>query len=395
VNASCNNSLSPALSLRSFRSPATRVLSSAVGGLLASAAVILLPSAVWADTVVLKNGDHLTGTVAQLAGGKLTLTTTYAGAVIITWDEVTNIKLDKPLVLPIETRHGKQVEIKKQDITGIERTTSGFVVTTASGPQPVPAADLTTLRTAAAQQAYEASIRPNFLHGWIGAANLSLAVTSGNSETTTIGTGVNFSRPTSTDKTALYFNTVYSHDNVQGITTADTTNAGLRYDHNINPKLFGFGTLDFNRNGLQDLDLRSVVGGGFGWHAIAKPNRQLDVLGGIVWTHESYSAVPPVAPSTTPTPAETNSFAALDFGQQFTEKFGKSTVFTEQAYIFPDLQDTSQYRATVNAGLSTRINGFLTWQTSFSDIYVTNPPPPTKDNDVILTTGLGFTFTKK
>jgi putative salt-induced outer membrane protein YdiY len=348
-----------------------------------------------ADTVTLKNGDHLTGTVAQLAGGKLTLNTAYAGAVTISWDEVTNLKLDKPLVLSAETKHGKQVEIKKEEITGVERTTSGFVVATASGPQPVPPAEVSTLRSAAAQQAYEASIRPNFLHAWTGAANLSIAVTSGNSQTTSIGTGVNLARPTATDKTALYFNTVYSHDNVQSITTADSTNAGIRYDHNINPKIFGFGTLDFARDGLQELDLRTVVGGGGGWHAIAKPNRQLDVLVGIVWTHENYGAVPPVPPSTTPTPPETNSFAALDFGEQFTEKFGKATQFTEQAYIFPNLQDTGQYRATVNSALSTKINGFLSWQTSFSDVYVTNPPLGTKDNDVVLTTGLGFTFSKK
>jgi putative salt-induced outer membrane protein len=395
VNASCNNSKSSLSRFESHRFSTTRVLSFTFAGLLVWAALIVLPSAAWADTVILKNGDHLTGTVTQLADGKLTLTTAYAGAVIITWDEVTNVKLDKPLVMSVETRHGRQVDIKKTDISGIERTTSGFVVATVAGPQPVPPQELTTLRNAAAQQAYEASIRPNFLHGWIGAANVSIAVTSGNSENTSVGTGVNLSRPTRTDKTTLYFNTVYSHDNVQGITTADSTNAGLRYDHNVNPKLFGFGTLDFATDGLQDLDLRTVAGGGFGWHAVAKPNRQLDVLGGIVWTHEDYSSVPPVAPSTTPTPAETNSFAALDFGEQYTQKFGKATVFTEQAYIFPNLQDTSQFRATVNSALSTRINNFLSWQTSFSDIYVTNPPAGTKDNDVVLTTGLGFTFTKK
>jgi putative salt-induced outer membrane protein YdiY len=390
VNATCINSPSLSLRLRSRRSSAKHVLPSTISGLLVLAAVILLPSAVLADSVTLKNGDHLTGTVTQLAGGKLTVKTSYAGDLTITWDEVTSVHLDKPLVMPVETKHGKQVEINKVDITGIERTPSGFVVTTASGMRPVPPSDLTALRTAAAQQAYEASLRPNFLHGWIGAANLSLAVTGGNSETTSIGTGVNLSRPTQTDKTALYFNTVYTHDNVQGITIADTTTAGLRYDHNLNPKLFGFGTLDFDRDALQDLDLRTVVGGGFGWHAIAKPNRQLDILGGAVWTHEDYNSNPLIA-----SPAIHNSFAALDFGQQFTEKFGKSTVLTEQAYFFPDVQDISQYRATVNAGLSTRINGFLSWQTSYSDIYVTNPPPETKSNDVILTTGIGFTFTKK
>jgi putative salt-induced outer membrane protein len=163
--------------------------------------------------------------------------------------------------------------------------------------------------------------------------------------------------------------------------------------------VFAFGTGDFATDALQYLDLRTVAGGGFGWHAIAKPVQQLDILGGIVWTHESYSsftttnATPP--PATIFTPAETNSFAALDFGEQYTRKLGASSAFTEQAYIFPDLQDTSQYRFTLNAGLTTKIKSFLSWQTTVSDVYVTNPPPGTKDNDFILTTGLGFNFTRK
>ena len=380
---------------------------------VAIATALLLPAAAFADTVTLKNGDHLTGTVNQLAGGKLTVTTAYAGAVTITWDQVSSIKLDKPLILPIETKAGKKVDIKKVEVTGIDRTETGFVVTTANGPEPVPPTALSTLRTAAAEQIYEASIRPNFLHAWTGAANVSLAITGGNSETTSVGTGVNLTRTTSRDKTALYFNDVYSHDSVAGVTTADSTNAGLRYDHNVNPKLFVFGTTDFNVNGLQDLNLRAILGGGFGWHAIAKPNRMMDVLGGLVWTHESYSAfqtttttgttttssgsttTTTTTSSTATTPAETNSFAALDFGQQYTQKFGKASVFTEQAYIFPDLHDTSQFRFTLNTAFNTKINNFLSWQTSFSDVYVTNPPSGTKDNDVVLTTGLGFTFARK
>jgi len=365
------------------------------------AAVLLIPAAALADTVILKNGDHLTGTVNQLAGGKLTVTTSYAGAVTIAWDQVSSVKLDKPLIMPLETKIGKKVDIKKVEVTGIDRTATGFVVATATGPEPVPPTGLSTLRTAAAEQAYEQGIRPNFLHAWTGAANVSLAITAGNSETTSVGTGVNLIRQTGTDKTALYFNDVYSHDSVAGVTTADSTNAGASYNHNVNPKLFAFGTADFNVNGLQYLNLRTIAGGGFGWHAVVKPSRTMDVLGGIVWTHESYSSFttaitnPNGTPGTVLTKAETNSFAALDFGEQYTQKFGKASIVTEQAYIFPDLQDTSQFRFTLNSAFSTKINNFFSWQTAFSDVYVTNPPSGTKDNDVVLTTGLGFTFIRK
>jgi len=335
-----------------------------------------------ADSLTMKNGDHLTGTVTQLVGGKLSLTTTYAGTLTVNWDEVVEVKLDKPLLLPMAEVPGAP----KLEVSGVQRTAKGFELVTGDGRKEM--AQVTVLRTTQAQEAYEATLHPGWGHGWTGNANVSFAVARGNSETTSVGTGVNVSRPTRTDKTSVYYNTIYSHDGVLNATTADSTNAGLRYDHNVNPRLFAFGTTDFAVNRLQDLDLRTVLGGGFGWHAMKQNKQQLDVFGGAVWTRESYGA-------TGTAMAQTNSFGALDFGQQYTRKLGSTSTFTEQAYVFPDLKDTSQFRTTLNSALSTRITSFLTWQTSFSDVYVTNPQSGTKGNDLVLTTGLGISFTRK
>ncbi|WP_263359438.1 DUF481 domain-containing protein [Acidicapsa ligni] len=377
---------------------ALRHRSAALAASLPMMAALLLPTVTFADTITLKNGDHLTGTVTQLAGGKLTLTTSYAGDLTITFDQVTDVKLDKPVVLSRTNKVGKKTETKTSNISGIERTNSGFTVTTPSGTEPVPAAELTTLRTTAGEQAYQASLHPGWLHAWTGAANVSFALARGNSNTTTLGLGAAFTRPTPTDKTSLYYNEIYTHDGLADATTANNNSAGARYDHNLNPKYFGFGTGDFYTDALQELDLRAVLGGGLGWHAIAKPKQQLDILGGLVWTHESYSAVPAndtTTPITPVVPPQVNSFAALDFGEQYSRQMGSNSTFTEQAYIFPNLADTSQFRFTLNSVLSTKIKSFLSWQTAVNDVYVTNPPSGTKDNDFILTTGLGFTFSRK
>lgn len=270
-----------------------------------------------------------------------------------------------------------------------------MVVSSATGPEPVPPGGLTTLRTATAQQAYEDSLHPGWGHAWVGNTNISLAIAKGNSDTTSFGTGINLNRQTRKDKSSLYLSTLYTHDGIQNATTANTTTSGLRYDHNISPKIFVFGTTDFATNALQDLDLRTVVGGGFGWHALANKKQQFDVFGGVVWTHENYGAVAATTANPTATPATTNSFAALDLGQQFTRKLGSNSAFTEQAYIFPNLQDTSQFRFTLNSALDTRISKYFSWHTAFTDVYVTNPPTGTKNNDVLFTTGLGFTFQRK
>lgn len=364
------------------------------------------------DTVVLSNGDHLSGAVTQIDGGKLTLHTEYAGDVVIDFTKVSSVKLQKAEVLSQMRVQGKKIDISKIEVVGIENEGKQVTVTTAAGAtQSVPAPP--TVRTPAAQTAYEKTLNPNWLHGWITTANLSFAIARGNSNTTTLGTGETLVRPTLHDKTSLYYNEIFTHDNLAQDTTANNIGAGARYDHNLTKKIFAFGTGDFFEDQLQELDLRSIIGGGGGWHAIAKPNRQLDVLAGLVWTHETYSSiittdttgtttttVGGVTTTTTTTTTETtpptvNNYIALDLGETYMQKLGKSSVFTEQAYVFPDLNDAGQYNANATINLSTKIKSFLSWQTTASDVYVSNPPSGTKTNDFILTTGFGFTFTRK
>jgi putative salt-induced outer membrane protein YdiY len=272
--------------------------------------VFLALPALRADTVVLKNGDRLTGTAVKLEGGKLTFKTDYADAFAIAWDQVTSLTTTKPLVLP--TAKGNL------SVSSIERGTTGLVVATASGPATMDPAAVTILRTPADQKAYEDSLHPGWAHAWAGAATANLALARGNSDTATFGAGFTGARTTRTDKTLLYANFLYSTNaNSVPSTSANTTSGGARYDHNLSPKLFAFGSGDFSTNALQDLDLRSIIGGGVGWHASKSAKQSFDVLGGIVWTHETYS------------PGPTNSFAAVDLGEVYTRKIGAGSLFTE------------------------------------------------------------------
>ena len=341
---------------------------------------MLTPPILHADTVALTNGDKLTGIAIKLEGGKLTFKTAYADAIAIAWDQVASLATSQPLILP--TPKGNL------NVTSVERAATGLVVVTASGPSTMEPAAVTVLRTPADQNSYEASLHPGWGHAWAGAANVSLALTKGNSDTTTFGAGFTAARTTSTDKTALYANTIYGKNaHAVPATSANADTGGVRYDHNLKPKLFVFGTGDFSSNALQNLDLRSIIGGGFGWHAAKSISQSFDVLGGLVWTHESYSA-------TASAPTTTNSFAALSLGQQYTRKVGASSLFTEQAFVYPDLNDISRYQFTINSSFSTKIGKIFNWVTSFNDSYTSFPPQGSVSNDAILTTGLGLSLAR-
>ena len=144
-------------------------------------------------------------------------------------------------------------------------------------------------------------------------------------------------------------------------------------------RVFGFVGGDFQTDQLQLLDLRSVFSGGLGFHLIKSERTTFDLLGGGNYTREKYSDF-------------SRNVAGLTLGEEIATKLGASTSLTEKLYFYPDLSETGEYRAAFNFGTATKISKWLGWQNSFGDIYVTNPPPGTRQNDILLTTGLNFSF---
>ena len=359
---------------------------------------LLAPSsALFADQVTLKNGDRLTGTVVKSDGKTLVLHTDAAGDVTIQFAAIQEIKTDTDKELHVTLKGGKTA-------VGPVTTTEGKIeiATKTGGTVEAPKDDVTLIRNDAEQLAYDKSLHPGLKHGWNGGANVGFSVARGNSETENLALALNAVHPTLNDKITLYLSSIDTQNNLATPSTvANLIQSGLRYDRNLNPLLFVFGAGDFMSNALQFLDLRSVYSGGFGYHAIKSDITTLDFLGGLNYTHETYSngaEIPPTPPSTTPTGVfasygKTNRFVALTLGEELNHKLGKSTVVTQNLYFFPNLQDTGQYRATFNLGTVTKIGKAFGWQNQFGDIYVSNPPSGAKKNDLILTTGLNFSFT--
>jgi hypothetical protein len=90
-------------------------------------------------------------------------------------------------------------------------------------------------------------------------------------------------RETLRDKTSLYAAAVYNREKTNGIsrTVANTFRFGGRYDRDINREWFGYGFTDLEHNSLQELNLRLVLGGGLGYHAIRNERTKLDLLAGL------------------------------------------------------------------------------------------------------------------
>lgn len=349
-----------------------------------------LSSALFADQVTLKNGDRLTGTVVKSDGKTLVLHTDAAGDVTFQFDAIQEIKTDQEL--HVSLKGGKTA-------VGPVSTADGKIeiATKTAGTVEAPKEDVTLMRNDAEQTAYDKSLHPGLWHGWNGGANVGFSIARGNSETENLALAFNAVHPTLNDKITVYLSSINTQNGLATPSTvANLIQAGLRYDRNLNPRLFAFGAADFTTNALQFLDLRQVYTGGFGVHAIASDTTTLDFLAGVNYTHETYSNGNPIVGSVPPafeSYGVTNKFVALTLGDEFTHKFGKSTVLTQNMYFYPDLQDTGMYRFTFNVGTVTKISTWLGWQNQFGEIYVSTPPTGTKNNDIVFTTGLNFAFT--
>lgn len=348
-----------------------------------AALVIQVPAAA-ADTVVLKNGDHLTGTITGSDGKDLALKTDFAGDIKIHWSTIKELSSEKPLFV---------VTADKKTVNGniTSDGTNVIVHTAGTGEVQVPLAQLTVMRSAEDQAAYEKSQHPGILESWKGGLNIGLALARGNSDTTNLNTGFTAVRKTPKDQISIYESSIYtSNGGVNSGVTANEIMGGIRYDRNITKSLFAFVSGDFTHDELQDLNLRSIYTGGLGWHAINNPNTTLDLLGGVNYTRETYSSS---STETTPGVSVNRNLPGITLGEVFIHKLGKSTVLNQNFYFYPDLSDINQYRFSVDAGAVTKINKWLGWQVSFSDRYVTDPPiAGTKQNDVILSTGINIAF---
>ena len=337
----------------------------------------LAASAGFGDEVSLKNGDRMSGTIVRADGKELVLDTSYAGEVALKFQSVERIQSSRDLF--VEFSDGRKAQ-------GPVTTSDGTLrVATANGPVESPLASVKTLRSQAEQASYAKTVHGGPLEDWKGGLNLGFALTRGNSQTKNLAIAFTAVRQTLHDKLNAYVNSVYATNDAPGAvppTTANTAGGGFRYQHDLTPRVFWFGAADFFSDALQGLNLRSVLGGGAGYHVIKTDPTTLDFLGGLNYTHESYTVL-------------SRNLAALTLGEELAQKLGKSTTLNEGLNFFPDLNSAGDYRLTFDVGSVTKMNKWLGWQNTFSDVYVTNPPPGKRRSDLIFTTGLNISFGQK
>jgi hypothetical protein len=166
-------------------------------------------------------------------------------------------------------------------------------------------------------------------------------------------------------------------------TIARSIRSELRYDHLFAERLFTFGLTDFDTSKTQNLILRNVIGGGFGYQVKKSSTLSFDLLGGGSFALEHLSTLP-----------VRRSVEGL-IGEDLSLKFWNKTQLSEVFVFYPNLTERTEYRIAFDATASTKIVSWLSWQVTLSNRFLSNPIPGTNGNNLILSTGIRLSLGKE
>lgn len=365
-------------------------------GFLGLLLLLMAASLAHGDQVALKNGDRFSGTIVTGDGKTLLLKTEFAGDITIQWDAITAMESTDVVYLTLKDGTKLSGKVTTQD--------GKFMVASATpAPNATPAATKDTivaLRDDAEQKAYdlaaERMAHPKFTYFWSGLFDTGLALTRGNSSSTTFTLATKEVRETPRDKLTVFANYIYGNDSSAppSRTTANALNSGIRGDLNLTPKVFVFAVAGYQTNALQHLDLRQTYGGGFGYHIIKNANTTFDVFGGLTYERDAFGAYTLVGPPPVFVAAMNSNSLTAVVGEEFDTKLNKRSSFTERLSLFPNLSHAGDIRSQFDTTLVTQLKAWLSWQVTFSDSYINYPPPGLKDNDLVLSTGLRVAWGK-
>jgi putative salt-induced outer membrane protein len=300
----------------------------------------------------------------------------------VQWDAVTEIHADETLY--IDTEDG-------QTLSGPVRTRGDrLVVETASaGTLEAPLASVRAVRSKASQEAYEAEIErlrnPGLLDFWNGFFDAGYSLAQGNANSSTFSTSSKIQRKTQRDKISLYYTQVLARNKLMEGETETTANAirgGTRYDINVSENMFTYGFVDLEFDEFQALDLRNVLGGGAGWHAIDTETVSFDIFGGAAFNQEFFND------------GITRRSGELTVGEELSWELNDRATWTQRFAYYPNLTELGQHRMQFDTSYAMRLNSILSWQISLSDRFISNPALGRKNNDVLLSTGLRLSFGK-
>ena len=328
-----------------------------LAGLLAG----LLLGSVQADTLLLHNGDRLSGTLVSIADQKVAFETVYAGLLTVEQRVVAQIETSRVYNLRVAAFERQGRLLVRDGQQGVGRSD-----------------DFAPIGIASIESADRRRVMAMLPLDWVSRVDLSAVFSSGNSATESFNTLAEsrLKRPNAEHLATLLRNT----EKAEGNTSKDQVDLSYGFKRFISPRWYGSANGNYFRDELKDIDQRLSIGAGLGFQLANSRRGALSTEVGVSAVQERLNGVDRTNPAAR---------WAVDFQRYFFDR--RVEVFHRQTLLAIASEGRGQVLTSstgLRFALSERVDTAL--RTDLN--YETNPPQGSEKTDTTYTLGVGLKF---
>ncbi len=234
------------------------------------ACILAFTTTLSADEVRMKNGDRITGSIIKMENKTLTVDTSYAGEIAMTWEQVESIETDSAVHVVLEDR----------------TSAHGILKTTKNGQLQLETAQvITPLRFHVAQvEGITPPTKPPVK--LTGRINAGLDVKKGNTDTKAYL--IDGQLEARTENNRYTVGGEVNREEESDEKTADNWWLYMSYDHFLTQQWFFYTNASFEQDDFKDLNLRTTVGAGSGYQFFESASKNLSARAGLAYVNSDY-----------------------------------------------------------------------------------------------------------
>lgn len=310
-----------------------------------------------ADRVTLKNGDRLSGNVINKRGNTLTFSTAYAGELRIDWDEVAHLETDAAVDVMLKDDSHRQLVLQSRSRpAGASMPALGEIAYINPNPEE-------------SGRGYRV----------LGKVNFAFTQSEGNSSSDQLHADAEITVLARDYRYTL--GGEFDQASIEQIKADDSRRAYGSYDSFFSKKEFLFAHGQLQQDRFRDIDLRTVIGAGYGYQFYDSETTRLSFKGGVDMVDlDRYVA-------------SSERFPALGWHIDFQHKLSGSDIelfhvqdgyrgLSQAASVL--IQTRTGFRFPVNSGFYAMTQVNLDWES--------DPAPGRRQTDTKLLVGLGYAY---
>lgn len=334
------------------------------------------------EVVFFKNGDRLTGHWVRVTTGGLIFHGEAIGDVTIPASKIKSFEAPKPAVALLE---GGQTIRGKLSLG----PTGRWEIESGGETHSVTASALLAIYPEEFYKPRSSQHERKPWQSWKGGGNFGYSLVRGDLQAGTASISFNATRkrpnlPGLPEHLRTHFMMTMLLANTRSLTgvrtSANSFTTGLRQDYLFTPTNFVFVLGQMDHVEAQSLNLRQTYGTGLGHDLLRSHRTAFSFLGGTTYVKENFQHGV----------ARENAEGLLGerLGLQLSGRLRLDHLFN----FYPSLTAGGEFRADSTTTFSAKISPRLSLTTGFTDRYLSNPLSGHMRNELVMTTGLGFSF---